>query len=81
MIELTDEQRQELKLPEPLALDPLSRATSSWFGRKPMSALKSLLDLSDYEPDEGASEINEIMASDDANDPLLESYQRYRKLT
>ena len=81
MIELTDEQRQELKLPEPLALDPLSRATYVLVRKEAYERLKSLLDLSDYEPDEGASEINEIMASDDANDPLLESYQRYRKLT
>jgi hypothetical protein len=35
-----------------------------------------LLDLTDYEPDEGALLINEVMSDDDANDPLLESYQQ-----
>jgi len=42
--------------------------------------LKSLLDLGEYDPDEGAQYINEIMADDDANDPLLESYQKYARL-
>ncbi len=41
--------------------------------------LKALLALDDYEPDEGASYINEVMAEDDAKDPYLESYQHYGK--
>jgi len=35
--------------------------------------------LDDYDPDEGAWYINEIMAEDDAKDPYLESYQCFRK--
>lgn len=31
-------------------------------------------DLSEYEPDEGLAYLNEVVA-DDADDPLLESYQ------
>jgi hypothetical protein len=33
--------------------------------------------MSDYDPDEGMAYVNEIMAEDDAGDPLLESYQHY----
>jgi len=32
-----------------------------------------------YDPDEGAGFINEIMAADDAKDPYLESYQAIRE--
>jgi len=39
--------------------------------------LVGLLCLEDYDPDEGLDHINEIMAEDDANDPLLDSYQKY----
>ncbi len=31
--------------------------------------------LDDYDPDEGATFVNEVMAEDDAKDPYLESYQ------
>ncbi len=33
--------------------------------------------IDEYDPDEGAVFINEVMAEDDAADPLLESYQHY----
>jgi hypothetical protein len=33
----------------------------------------------DYDPEEGAAYVNEVMAEDDADDPLLESYQHYGK--
>jgi hypothetical protein len=41
--------------------------------------LKSLLDTSDYDSDEGVAYINEVIAEDDENDPLLESYQKYAR--
>ena len=41
--------------------------------------LKALLARDDYDPDEGAAYVNEVMAEDDANDPLLDSYQKYGK--
>lgn len=41
--------------------------------------MKALLATEDYDPDEGMMLMNEAMAEDDANDPLLESYQRYGK--
>ena len=42
---------------------------------------KALLALDDYDPEEGAGYMNEVMAEDDAKDPYLESYQHYGKKT
>jgi hypothetical protein len=75
MIELTEQQRQELSAPEPVAIDPLTRATYVLVRREAYDRLKGLLVLDDYDPDEGAGHINEAMADDDARDPYLESYQ------
>jgi hypothetical protein len=79
MIELTEQQRQQLHGPEPLAIDPVTRDTYVLVRREVYERLKSLLAPDDYDPDEGAALVNEAMAEDDANDPLLESYQRYGK--
>jgi hypothetical protein len=79
MIELTQEQRQELERPEPVAIDPLTRQTYVLVRKEAYERLKALLSLDDYDPDEGLAAMNEVMAEDDANDPLLESYQRYGK--
>ncbi len=38
------------------------------------------LSLDDYDPNEGAALINEIMAEGDINDPYLKSYQHYGEL-
>ena len=78
MIELTDEQRQELSAPEPVAIDPVTRDTYFLVRREAYERLKDLLALDDYDPDEGAALVNEVMAEDDAKDPYLESYQHYR---
>lgn len=77
MIELTEQQRQELSAPEPTAIDPQTGRTYVLVPREAYEHLKALLALDDYDPDEGASAINEIMADDDAKDPYLESYQHY----
>jgi hypothetical protein len=79
MIELTEEQRRELSNPEPLAIDPATRQAYVLVRKEAYDRLKALLALDDYDPDEGAAYVNEIMAEDDANDPLLESYQHYGK--
>jgi len=79
MIELTEQQRQDLSAPEPVAIDPLTRQTYVLIRREAYERLKALLALDDYDPDEGASYINEVMAEDDAKDPYLESYQHYGK--
>lgn len=77
MLELTEQQRQELNSPEPRAIDPQTGETYVLIRQSAYERLKSLLALDDYDPDESAAEINEIMAQDDANDPLLDSYQQY----
>ena len=77
MIELTEQQRQELQLPEPVAIDPQTKQIYVLVRQAAYQRLKSFLALDDYDPEEGATSINEIMAEDDANDPLLESYQHY----
>lgn len=79
MIELTEEQRLELTMPEPSAIDPQTRETYVLVPRESYNRLKSLLALDDFNPDEGAAFINEIMADDDAKDPYLESYQHFGK--
>jgi len=79
MIELTEQQRQELSAPEPLAVDPQTRETYVLVRREVYERLKALLALDDYDPDEGAAYINAIMAEDDAKDPYLESYQHFEK--
>ena len=75
MIELTEQQRQELSSPEPAAIDPQTRQIYVLVCRETYERLKALLALDEYDPDEGAAYINEVMADDDAKDPYLESYQ------
>jgi hypothetical protein len=79
MMELTEQQRQELSAPEPVAIDPQTRETYVLVRRETYDRLKALLALDDYDPDEGAGFINEVLAEDDAKDPYLESYQHYGK--
>ena len=79
MIELTEQQRRELSQPEPVAIDPLTRETYVLLRKEAYERLKALLAMDDYDPDEGAASINEIIAEDDAHDPLLDGYQRYGK--
>lgn len=79
MIELTELQRQELSAPEPVAVDPQTGESYVLVRRDTYERFKALLALEEYDPDEGAGYINEIMAEDDAKDPYLESYQHYGK--
>lgn len=79
MIELTEHQRQELSAPEPVAVDPQTGESYVLVRRETYERFKTLLALEEYDPDEGAGYINEIMAEDDAKDPYLESYQHYGK--
>jgi hypothetical protein len=81
MFELTREQAQELAQPEPTAINPLTREAYVLVPQQAYQKLKALLALDDYDPDEGAALMNDVMADDDAGDPLLESYQRYGKAT
>ncbi len=77
MIVLTEQQGLELYVPEPVAIDPRTQQTYVLVRQAVYERLKAVLDVGEYDPDEGAAFINEVMAEDDAHDPLLESYQRY----
>ena len=79
MIERTEQQRQELERPEPVAIDPVTRTAYVLVRKDIYDRLKALIVTDDYDADEGAALMNEVMAGDDANDPLLESYQHYGK--
>ena len=41
--------------------------------------LLARLDLQDFSPQETYPFVDQTMAEDDANDPLLDSYQKYRR--
>jgi len=77
VIVLTEQQGLELHVPEPVAIDPRTQQTYVLVRQAVYERLKAVLDVGEYDPDEGAAFINEVMAEDDAHDPLLESYQRY----
>jgi len=79
MIELTEQQRQELLAPEPVAIDPQINAKYVLVHQEVYERLKTLITMDEYDPEEGAAHINEIMAEGDAKDPYLESYQHYGK--
>lgn len=79
MIELTEQQRLELSAPEPIAIDPHTKAKYVLLRQEVYHRLKALIALDEYDPDEGAAHVNEIMADDDAKDPYLEGYQEYGK--
>ena len=79
MIELTERQCVELGGPEPSAIDPQTRETYILVRRETYERFKALLALDDYDPEEGAGFVNDVMAADDAKDPLLESYQHFGK--
>jgi hypothetical protein len=80
MIELTEQQRHELIEPEPIAIDPVTQTTYVLVRREVYERIKTLLALDDYDPDEGAKYMNEVMAEDDAKDPDLQSYQHFGKI-
>jgi hypothetical protein len=76
MIERTQEQRRELRNPEPRARDPQTNETYILIHSEVDERIKALLD--DELPAAGAL-MNEVMAEDDAQDPYLESYSCYGK--
>jgi 6-phosphogluconolactonase (cycloisomerase 2 family) len=79
MIVLTPEQRQELEQPQPMAIDPQTKQTYVLVNKEVYDRWQALLAVDEYDPDEGAAFINEIMADDDSHDPLLGTYQDYGK--
>jgi hypothetical protein len=81
MIELRADQLQALDSPQqpPVAVDPRTGQTYVLVRKEAYERLKGHLALDDYDPDEGMALMNEVMAEDDAHDPLLESYEHFRQ--
>jgi hypothetical protein len=80
MIELTEQQSHELTEPEQIVFDPVTQTTYVLVRREVYDRIKTLLALEDYDPDEGAKYMNEVMAEDDVKDPYLQSYQHFGKI-
>jgi hypothetical protein len=79
MIELTPEQRNAIAAwANPAFIDPDTKAVYVLVRKDIFEGLKTLLATDEYDPDEGLAHMNDVMAEDDAADPLLESYQLYR---
>ncbi len=77
MIELTLEQRQAVATQSsPIVIDPDTKTIYVLMPKDVFDRITTLLAMDEYDPDEGAAHINEVMAEDDANDPLLDTYQR-----
>ena len=82
MIELTLEQRLAVaKQSCPIALDPDTKTAYVLMRKDVFDRITNLLAMDEYDPDEGAAHINEVMADDDANDPLLDTYQQRHETT
>jgi hypothetical protein len=79
MIQLTEQQRLELDRPEPIVFDPQTKEAYVLVRREAYDRMKALLSLDEFDPDEGASLVNEVMADDDSKDPYLDRYQHLRK--
>lgn len=62
MIELTENRRQELSEPEPFAFDPKTGETYVLVRKEASERMKTLLAMDEYDPDEEAGHINEVMA-------------------
>jgi hypothetical protein len=73
-IELTDQQRQELTAPEPVAIDPLTRQRYVLVRAEVYERLRSL--LNDEWVTTTAEMLDRVMAEDDANDPCLAELQK-----
>ena len=74
MIQLTAEQRPELSLPEPVAMDPETKATYVLVPFEVYQRMKALLaDNTQYTT---ADLLDRVMADDDARDPYLAELQK-----
>jgi hypothetical protein len=74
MITLTDEQRQELTAPEPMAVDPLTGERYVLVRVDVYKRLHTLLE--DGTVHTTAEMLDRIMAEDDAKDPYLAELQK-----
>lgn len=75
---MTENQWQEIQETGELRLlDPGTQSEYVAVRVELFSRLKRILEMEDYDPDEGMSHMIDTLFDDDAGDPLLESYQCY----
>lgn len=77
-IELTDEQLATVKSGKPVRLS-LPDADLVLLRADAYERLGRAYDDRDFSPREAYPFVDRVMAEDDANDPSLESYQKYRR--
>jgi hypothetical protein len=79
MIELTEEQRQELTGPQPFrVVDPATQQRYVLVREEVYERMQSVFDQEALNSREVGALIERTMREYDADDPLLESYQKYR---
>ncbi len=79
MIELNEEQRQELNGLEPVAIDPATKQTYVLVPSEVYRRFRHLIEDEGLDMRQVGVLIEEAMREYDADDPLLESYQDYRR--
>lgn len=78
MFELTEEQRQELTQPEPVAVDPLTKETYVLVRKEVYDRLKGLVyDNSEIPISETYPLIDEMAAKAGWNDPAMDIYNDF----
>jgi hypothetical protein len=78
MIELTEEQRQELSLPEPVAIDPSTKTTYVLVRKNVFDRIKRLLpDRGEWTDDELRLLLARSADANGWNEPLMEDYDDY----
>jgi hypothetical protein len=77
MFELTEEQREELASPEPIAVDPHTMQEYVLVRKEIFQRFRALLDADEPTMEEVALLVEKTMAEEDAGDPLLPNYQKY----
>jgi hypothetical protein len=75
MIELTEEQRQELSQPEPVAIDPVTKETYVLVRRDLYERIRHLFDDTALSKREVARLVDQAMREYDDGDPSLHLYQ------
>lgn len=75
-IQLTEEQRHELKEAEPLVIDPQTQEAYILVRKEIFDRMKSLLEDDGLDMQQVAVLVDQAMQEDDAEDPALDFYQR-----
>ncbi len=76
MFELTVEQRQELAVPNPVAIDPQTRQQYVLVRKEVFERLQALLDEDGPDMRQVAVLVERAMSEDDEGDPTLAYYQQ-----